>query len=251
MCHRMGLFEEARRTRETILEALEARGYSEYHPEVLDAKTNLAHSYLYGSMLRRKKALELHRHVMNSELQHAPEDHPRMLLAKENYAWSLIMEKTEEGRHETSAVLRQVLDLRTRLSEEQTVLTIKTRIKYAVSISYSDHSQGCHELNKCLAQASRLASDKGARLWAMQELANAYYQKGDQPSQLYRALTLRIYIYEERLTEIGPGVPRLAINTRQIAEVLEEFCCWQTALPFRSQVVQSFATRGALDDECL
>jgi len=251
ICHKLGYFDEALKRRKDVLRILKARGYPDSHPETCDAMTNLAHSYNYGSFSQRKKAIDLHKWVLQLAEKTFPEDHPRVLLAKDNYAWSLIMEKSKEGRAEARKILRQVLDIRTQCFGRTAILTIKSRIRNAIVTSYTNRQEAYSELKQCLLLSSTIASDEGCRIWAMQELADLYCKESKEWPLWHEALAIRIFIYETKIKELGPENPRLVIYTRHVAEILEKFCCWQAALPFRYRVVRFLENREIFDDERL
>ncbi|KAH7397110.1 hypothetical protein BKA66DRAFT_546187 [Pyrenochaeta sp. MPI-SDFR-AT-0127] len=246
VCQRTGRFDEAIRIRKDLLKSLENELYPSDRAEILDAKTNLAHSYLSGSVLQQISALALHREVEASESQNLPDDHPRVLLARENLAWSLILSDTPSNLKEARGLLDQALSLRKKYFGNQSGWTIKARIRLAAcDIRMNKNSrceQACNELETCLRHPMlQIGGDDETRLWARQELADVYLRRTDPPLSphlCYTGLAILIFNYETYLSKFGSDNLKLIIPTKLVASALERIGCWQAALPFRAQVVR-------------
>jgi tetratricopeptide (TPR) repeat protein len=244
VCQRLGYFEEARELRETLLKRLQDKDYSKTHAEVLDAKTNLALSYSWGTDEQKKQAMRMQKEVLDSQPDDLPDDHPRILLAQENYACTLIRTKKDENIKQALKILEKTLEHRSKHQGEHSAFTTRCRIKHAVCFIRIDPSKnlddGCLKLEQVLADLMppRTKIDDETRLLAMEELAGTYlrYKKTLYGRLYWRALAMYIFIYETKLGVHGSGNRHMHIHTRHVAEALEKLGCWQSALPFRIEV---------------
>ncbi|CAN9359796.1 unnamed protein product [Alternaria alternata] len=244
VCQRLGYFEEARELRETLLKRLQDKDYSKTHAEVLDAKTNLALSYSWGTDEQKKQAMRMQKEVLDAQLEDLPDDHPRILLAQENYACTLIRTKRDENIKQALKILEKTLEHRSKHQGEHSAFTTRCRIKHAVCFIRINPTKnlddGCLKLEQVLADLMppRTKIDDETRLLAMEELAGAYlrYKKTLHGSLYWRALAMYIFIYETKLGIHGSGNRHMHIHTRHVAEALEKLGCWQSALPFRIEV---------------
>lgn len=259
VCQRTGRFGEAIEIRKALVETLKSKEYPEDRAEMLDAKTNLAYSYLGGSELQKKYALDLHREVAASEKQNLPDDHPRVILAMENLAWSLILSDMPKNLEEAHELLINSLALRNKYAGAEDAGTIKARIRLAVCKIHMNKpgrcEQACHEIKMCLQHHTlQIGIDNETRLWAMQELAGVYLRRTEPPLPrlCYTGLAIRILIYETYLINFGADNLHMIIPTKHVASALERVGCWQAALPFRAQVVRYLRSSGeAADERCL
>jgi tetratricopeptide (TPR) repeat protein len=256
VCQRTGRFKEAIQNRKDVLNYFHRRHYLEDHAEVIDAKTNLAHSYLEGSDSQRKNAHSLYRQVAVAETSHGllPDDHPRLLIALDNLAWSLILADDQEKLDEARQILARVLLLRMKHSNGRDVRVIKVRIKLAVcDVRVGEFDRARTELWDCLQNpALQTGMEDETRFWAMQELVDVLFRI-EKPALLrYEGLAIQIYLYETHLKQFGHNNPNMIRLAKRVAAALEQLGCWQAALPYRVQVASYFRkVRKACDEESL
>ncbi|USP80795.1 hypothetical protein yc1106_08069 [Curvularia clavata] len=259
ICERLGRLEKAKKKREWVLKTLERKRYRPDHPEILDAKTNLAHSYAGGTEQEQKLALAYQKDVLRIESQHLSDDHPRVLMAKENLAWTLMMECSRDCLQEAHVLTREALEHRSRHLGPQNILAIRARIRVAacqirMPYKFGIHRLAYNELKGCLRSLEEEANaDKDTKLWAMEQLGIACFKAKPQSYSLcVYGLILRVLVYKEHIRKYGRYGPKCRISTRFLAEALENLGCFQTALPLRRNVATILCkSREEFDDDRL
>ncbi|KAF2856270.1 hypothetical protein T440DRAFT_474652 [Plenodomus tracheiphilus IPT5] len=251
-CQRTGRPKAASSNREALLEALRVNGYPEDHAEVLDAKLNLANSYIASHVTQKEKALKLQQEVLESETTSLPEDHPRVLLAKSSLAWTLVHMNTTSSLRKARGILVSILQIRREHLGPFHVRTLKTRIKLSIcDIRAGDADRYEHalsELRQCIQDTSQKSErHEDIRLWAMNEYADAYIRHEEPKRRRHKVLAIRVAVYETAHKRFGLDNTRMIIPTINIAEALEGLYFWHAALPFRARVLH---LTGALLEDC-